>query len=74
MTRELQRNSVEVTVIEPHVDEMDRSTDPKVAWMSMEDAFPGGGQSSVRTFDAVVLTVAHAEFCDQQKHPIGLEA
>ena len=60
--RELQRNSVEVTVIDPHIDEMHRSTVPNVTWMSLEDAFPSSGQPSLCSFDAVVLTVAHAEF------------
>ncbi len=60
--RELQRNFVEVTVIDPHIDEMERSTITNVAWMSSEEAFPSSGQPSLRTFDAVILAVAHTEF------------
>lgn len=60
--RELQRNFVEVTVIDPHIDEMERTTIPNIAWVSLEDAFPSSGQPSLRTFDAVVLAVAHTEF------------
>ena len=60
--RELQRNLVEVTVIDPHINEMDRSTLLDVTWMNLEDAFPSSGLPSPSTFDAVILAVAHAEF------------
>ena len=62
--RELQRKSIEVSVIDPHVEMADRSTVPGVSWLSLEEAFSMPGETSRRDFDAIVLAVAHTEFLE----------
>ncbi len=62
--QELQRNSAEVYVIDPHVEMADRTTVAGVTWLSLDEAFSMPRETSRLNFDAIVLAVAHTEFLE----------